>query len=117
MTTELLFSYGTLQLESIQLANFGRTLSGTADVLPGFREAPIPIEDPAIAAELGRSHYTIACYTGNIEDEISGTRYELTTDELQKADAYELPEYRRVSVVLGSGVRTWVYADYRYLPD
>jgi len=31
-TTELLFSYGTLQLEAVQLSTFGRTLVGTPDV-------------------------------------------------------------------------------------
>ena len=31
-TTELLFSYGTTQLEAVQLSTFGRTLMGTPDV-------------------------------------------------------------------------------------
>jgi hypothetical protein len=31
------FSYGTLQLEAVQLATFGRKLVGTADVLRGSR--------------------------------------------------------------------------------
>lgn len=35
-TTELLFSYGTLQLESVQLATFGRKLVGAADVKESF---------------------------------------------------------------------------------
>ena len=29
-TTEILFSYGTLQLEAVQLSTFGRTLVGRA---------------------------------------------------------------------------------------
>ena len=36
--TQLLFSYGTLQLEAVQLATFGRKLAGTADGLPGFEQ-------------------------------------------------------------------------------
>ena len=36
-TTELLFSYGTLQIEAVQLSTFGRKLVGTADELPGSR--------------------------------------------------------------------------------
>ena len=35
--TEFLFSYGTLQLEAVQMANFGRLLTGQRDVLEGFR--------------------------------------------------------------------------------
>lgn len=31
--TELLFSYGTLQLEKVQLESFGRVLKGTKDAM------------------------------------------------------------------------------------
>ena len=41
----LLFSYGTLQLESVQLATIGRTLAGFADTLPRFARSMISIED------------------------------------------------------------------------
>jgi hypothetical protein len=37
MTTEKLFSYGTLQYEAVQLDTFGRTLLGQKDVLLGYR--------------------------------------------------------------------------------
>ena len=113
---ERLFSYGTLQLESIQQANFGRTLEGAADTLKRFIAAPIPIDDPEFAASLGQAHYTIAQYTGVDSDAIRGTVYELTSDELTKADAYELQQYQRISVVLASGTRCWVYADVEHLP-
>src|SRR6266478_8446454 len=33
---EFLFSYGTLQLESVQMATFGRQLTGISDALQGF---------------------------------------------------------------------------------
>jgi hypothetical protein len=33
---EFLFSYGTLQLEAVQMATFGRQLTGTSDALRGF---------------------------------------------------------------------------------
>lgn len=34
--SEKLFSYGTLQQETVQLSTFGRKLQGTADVLIGY---------------------------------------------------------------------------------
>src|SRR5689334_5312839 len=34
---ELLFAYGTLQQEAVQLATFGRRLEGVEDALPGYR--------------------------------------------------------------------------------
>jgi len=48
--TELVFSYGTLQLEAVQLATFGRKLVGTADVLPGFAQSMMKIDDPDVVA-------------------------------------------------------------------
>jgi hypothetical protein len=33
---ECRFSYGTLQLEAVQMATFGRQLAGTSDALRGF---------------------------------------------------------------------------------
>ena len=111
--TELLFSYGTLQLESVQIANFGRTLSGVADVLPGYEEGALAIDDPAVAASLGKTHYAIARFTGRPSDFVTGTVFAITVDELERADRYEIPEYTRVSVVLRSGARAWVYVDVR----
>jgi hypothetical protein len=42
---ELLFSYGTLQQENVQLANFGRTLSGTKDALKKYTVGEVRITD------------------------------------------------------------------------
>ena len=35
----LLFSYGTLQLESVQLSSFGRRLEGEPDAMTGYAAA------------------------------------------------------------------------------
>ena len=111
MTTELLFSYGTLQLEPVQLANFGRRLTGTKDALPGFEPALIEISDEATVRLSGKSRHTIARYTGRATDSIAGTAFEVTADELLAADKYEVAEYIRVAVVLESGRRVWAYVD------
>ena len=42
---EVLFSYGTLQLEAVQMATFGRQLAGTSDALRGFELVLLKIED------------------------------------------------------------------------
>jgi hypothetical protein len=111
MTTELLFSYGTLQLEAVQIANFGRRLTGSADTLPGFEAALIEISDEATVRLSGKSHHTIARYTGRAHDAIPGTVFELTREELLAADKYEVAEYIRAPVVLESGKRAWAYVD------
>lgn len=56
----LLFSYGTLQDTAVQMANFGRHLSGRPDSLPGYTLLPIKISDPAVVALSGKSQHLIA---------------------------------------------------------
>ena len=53
----LLFSYGTLQQEDVQLATLGRRLDGHPDELVGFEPSLVRIEDPGIAARLGKTHH------------------------------------------------------------
>jgi len=113
MSSELLFSYGTLQLDSVQQATFGRLLTGTPDVLAGFALRPLPIEDEYVIAVSGKSEHTIAAFTGRDSDEVPGTVFEVSLDELHRADEYEVEPCRRISVVLQSGRRAWVYVDGR----
>jgi hypothetical protein len=108
---QLLFSYGTLQLESVQLATFGRKLVGTADGLPGYKQSLVEIDDTSVVATSRRTHHPIVRFTGSESDVVYGTVFEVTEDELQYADAYEVRNYKRVSVTLLSGVRAWVYVD------
>lgn len=115
-TTEYLFSYGTLQLDAVQQANFGRLLSGQRDVLPRFEQGLIEISDETIVQLSGKSHHAIARYTGRASDSIHGTVYALTTAEVQRADAYEVEPYTRAKVTLQSGTRAWVYVDAAFMP-
>lgn len=55
----LLFSYGTLQDKAVQLANFGRELTGQADRMPGYRQDWVQITDPEVLATSGKSHHPI----------------------------------------------------------
>jgi len=112
--TELLFSYGTLQLEAVQLATFGRRLTGTPDVLSGFAIAELIVDDPDVIAISGTSRHTLAKYTGRDADTIAGTVFAVTAGEVRSADAYEVDPCRRLPVVLQSGRRAWVYVDGRH---
>ena len=104
----LLFSYGTLRDGAVQMANFGRLLSGRADALPGYTLLPIAIRDPAVVALSGKSQHMIA-KRSNDRDEVSGVVFDITVEELAAADRYEVAEYTRVLVTLKSGVQSWVY--------
>ena len=115
---QLLFSYGTLQLEAVQIATFGRRLAGTSDVMEGFELVALKIEDPKVVAISGKAYHTMARFTGRASDVISGTVFTVTPDEVRNADEYEVPAVKRVAVALQSGLRAWVYVDAsRPIPD
>jgi len=97
---ELLFSYGTLQLEAVQLATFGRTLEATPDALPGFAQSLMKIEDADVVATSGKTHHPFATFTGRESDAIPGTVFRVTPPELQNADKDEVAACKRVAVVL-----------------
>jgi len=107
---ELLFSYGTLQQINVQLANFHRELSGVKDVLPAYVLGEITISDKRVIRESGKAVHLILCYTGNNADKVNGTVFELSRAELARADDYEVDDYKRVSAVMMSGRRCWIYA-------
>ena len=107
--TVLIFSYGTLQDRAVQLANFGRVLSGSSDSLPGYSRSLIAIRDPGVIATSGKTHHAIAERSRNLTDEVPGMVFRITHDELAAADRYEVSEYIRVQVTLKSGLQAWAY--------
>jgi gamma-glutamylcyclotransferase (GGCT)/AIG2-like uncharacterized protein YtfP len=106
----LLFSYGTLQQDTVQTSTFGRRLQGRPDVLHGFEPGRVPIQDAPLVKATGRAYHANARYTGRAADQVMGTVFEVTDAELAAADGHEAPaQYRRVAVTLASGARAWVY--------
>ena len=97
--TEYLFTYGTLQDEMIQSVVYSRRLTGTEDVLNGFR-----ISDEKVAGA-----YPVIIKTDNSDDQVKGVVYMITNKELLKTDAYEGVAYKRIKVTLASGTDSWVY--------
>ena len=108
-TPVLLFSYGTLQDKAVQLSNFGRELAGNADRMLGYGQSWVEISDPQVLATSGKTHHPIVRPSGNPEDSVSGMVFQITAEELAAADAYEVSDYKRVSVRLASGLDAWVY--------
>jgi len=62
---EHLFSYGTLQLEEVQLETFGRKLDGQPDALLGYRLAMITITDEAFVVKSGTVLYEVGVGCAN----------------------------------------------------
>ena len=112
--TVLLFSYGTLQKTSVQLATFGRELKGRSDALPGFTLRKVPI--PAAIRHLSRGmrHNLNAVRSTDPGTVVEGMVLEITAEELAAADGYEAPaRYHRMKARLRSGGLAWVYVHRR----
>jgi len=106
----LLFSYGTLRQEAVQLSTFGRLLYGSPDDLIGFEQSLFEVTDPEFVSTSGKAQHAIVTFTGRNEHRVAGTAFEVTDDELARADAYEPAGYARVLAQLASGRQAWVYA-------
>jgi gamma-glutamylcyclotransferase (GGCT)/AIG2-like uncharacterized protein YtfP len=106
-----LFSYGTLQQEEVQLATFGRKLTGHADELLGFHQSLVEIDDPQVVATSGKTHHPIVKFSGDDGDRVAGSVFEISDAELANADKYEVAAYKRVAANLASGLSAWVYVD------
>lgn len=106
---EKLFTYGTLQLTSVQQETFGKQLKGEKDELVGYKLEKVLIKNEDIVEISGLANHPIAVHTGNSNDTVSGVVFELTEDELKKSDEYEVSQYKREEVSLKSGVKAWVY--------
>lgn len=115
--TERLFTYGTLQSETVQSETFGRKLDGWPDALPGYRLVMIRITDEDFVSTSGSAEHRNLQFTGNASDSVEGTVVTITTSELVQADAYEPDDYQRVLVQLRSGTMAWVYLNQAQVGD
>ena len=106
---ENLFSYGTLQQETVQLANYNRILNGSDDILQKYCIDKIEIKDEIVLRKSNEKFHPIIFYTGNIGDEVKGMVFQLTSEELAITDSYEVDDYVRIEVTLKSGIKSWVY--------
>jgi gamma-glutamylcyclotransferase (GGCT)/AIG2-like uncharacterized protein YtfP len=106
---EYLFSYGTLQKEKVQIDLFGRTLGGSADVLRGYKVSTIEITDETFLSKGEGKYQKTLVSSSNENDIVRGTVFEITRDELLKADGYEPGNYKRTKVMVDSGKIVWIY--------
>jgi hypothetical protein len=106
-----LFSYGTLQLREVQLANYGRPLDGLPDALLGYRLEVLPDRDPGAVRISGTKTHMVARRTGDPADRVAGFVFLLTAEELAATDKYEGSDYARTELILESGRRALVYVE------
>jgi gamma-glutamylcyclotransferase (GGCT)/AIG2-like uncharacterized protein YtfP len=109
VTTELLFSYGTLRHAKVQLATFGRVLDGRADAVIWFELDWVTITDEHVIATSGSDRHPILKPSDRTDAAVEGTVFAVSAADLVAADEYEVDDYRRITVPLRSGDRAWVY--------
>jgi gamma-glutamylcyclotransferase (GGCT)/AIG2-like uncharacterized protein YtfP len=114
----MIFSYGTLQQEDVQRSAFGRRLDGLSDELVGYERSSVGIDEPEVAARLGRARHANVIFTGNADSRVAGTAFEITDAELSAADEFEAAfSYERVPVMLASGRQAWVYVHANHVEE
>ncbi|UEQ77939.1 gamma-glutamylcyclotransferase family protein [Chryseobacterium arthrosphaerae] len=105
----LLFSYGTLQKEQVQLETFGRILHSEKDMLSGYQLTMLEITDPEVLRKSGQKYHPVLRFSGNEEDQVKGVLFEVTDAEILQADAYEVDDYKRIETTFKSGKRGFIY--------
>lgn len=105
----LLFSYGILQLEQVQLETFGRLLKGEKDILEGYKLTMIEITDAEVLRKSNQQFHPIISFSGDENDKVEGALFEVTEDEILQADRYEVDDYKRVEVTFKSGKKGYIY--------
>lgn len=109
----ILFSFGTLMDERVQIALFGQAVPTRPASLAGYTTRPLPITDPAVIAASGLDVHLIL--ERRLGAAVEGAVLHLTDQDLAAADAYEVDDYARRRVVLTSGESAWAYLDARPL--
>jgi len=104
-----LFSYGTLQLEKVQLESYGRKLKGSPDVLEKYKIEQLEIKDQEVVEKSRQKYHPIAIKTNNPNFYIKGIIFEISEAELSKTDQYEVKDYTRILETFQSGTKAWVY--------
>lgn len=110
MDDHLLFSYGTLQLPSVQIAIWGTEVPSEPDAVVGHALDEVQITDAEVIAASGSDRHPMLVATPDPDAEVPGTVFALDDAQLAAADAYEVDAYRRVEVALRSGRTAWAYA-------
>ena len=96
-------------MEQVQLDTFERILTGKKDMLKRYRIGKIIITDAEVIKSSGTDIHPILEYTGDDEDFVEGTLYELSDEEILKADRYEVKDYKRSELLFESGENGFVY--------
>ena len=69
------------------------------------------LKDKNVINSSGINTHPILYYSGENKDFIEGILFKVTELEINKADIYEVSEYKRIKVKFESGNNGWVYIE------
>ncbi|RYD61468.1 MAG: gamma-glutamylcyclotransferase [Sphingomonadales bacterium] len=109
MTDTLLFACGTLTLEKVHVALFGRVLDYEEDALPGYTARTVLLEDQEILSTTGSATHLSMVPSDAPGAAVQGRVMHLTEAELTRMDPHQSEHHRRTRVTLASGREAWAY--------
>ena len=109
MDQTLLFACGTLTLEKVHLALFGRVLAYEEDALPGYVARTVLLEDQEILSTTGTATHRSMVPSDEPGAVVRGRAMHLTQAELERMDPHQSEHHRRKQVTLASGRTAWAY--------
>ncbi|MEN1784193.1 MAG: gamma-glutamylcyclotransferase family protein [Bacteroidota bacterium] len=99
--TQYLFSYGSLQKEDVQQQLLNRKLRGKKAVLYGYKR----FENVVYGV------YPVIQPTIDLQSKVKGRLFKVSFLDLYIIDEYETKAYKRIQVLLKSGIRAWAYVE------
>lgn len=91
------------------METFGRILQGEKDCLPGYEVSMLEITDEEVLKKSNQKFHPILHFSGNENSVVEGMLYEVSNDEISRADEYEVDDYKRVEAVFTSGKTGFLY--------
>ncbi|MES2986316.1 MAG: gamma-glutamylcyclotransferase family protein [Pseudomonadota bacterium] len=109
MADTLLFACGTLTLEKVHLALFGRVLEYEEDALPGYVARTVVLEDKEILSTTGSGTHLSMIPSDTPGASVAGRIMRITEAEIARMDPHQSEHHRRKRVTLASGRTAWAY--------
>lgn len=106
----LLFSYGPLNSNELQLKHYGRAFLGREDILSGYLFNNTEINGAHLIAN-PTTKLQMARKSSEKNSKIKGMVYEITGEELVKTDRLLAFNAKRVMVTTDLGSEVWVYIE------
>lgn len=85
------------------------TVTGEKDTLVGYTLSMVEITAPEVLKLSEEKYHPIIEFSGNADDKVEGTLFDVSEQEILNADKYEVDDYKRIEVTFESGNKGYIY--------